>query len=144
MKPKNMLLTLDTCLEQEKTGRKTGLLVTALMNGLMLVLSLPFMDWIKLVNIPKLFAKLGITREAAGSLYSSYSIFSLLGFVKNSGKGVFGLYAMLLLILLGGVLYTAGAIVYAKKGFRYHHLVWHLFIDLALLSHLAGIVFFIG
>lgn len=65
MKPKNMLLTLDTCLEQEKTGRKTGLLVTALMNGLMLVLSLPFMDWIKLVNIPKLFAKLGITREAA-------------------------------------------------------------------------------
>ena len=47
-------------------------------------------------------------------------------------------------ILLGGVLYTAGAIVYAKKGFRYHHLVWHLFIDLALLSHLAGIVFFIG
>ena len=34
MKPKNMLLTLDTCLEQEKTGRKTGLLVTALMNGL--------------------------------------------------------------------------------------------------------------
>lgn len=39
-----MLLTLDTCLEQEKTGRKTGLLVTALMNGLMLVLSLPFMD----------------------------------------------------------------------------------------------------
>ena len=144
MKPKNMLLTLDTCLEQEKTGRKTGLLVTALMNGLMLVLSLPFMDWIQLVNIPKLFAKLGITREAAGSLYSSYSIFSLLGFVKNSGKGVFGLYAMLLLILLGGVLYTAGAIVYAKKGFRYHHLVWHLFIDLALLSHLAGIVFFIG
>lgn len=46
-----------------------------------------------------------------------------------------------MLILLGGVLYTAGAIVYAKKGFRYHHLVWHLFIDLALLSHLAGIVF---
>ena len=45
---------------------------------------------------------------------------------------------LLLLILLGGVLYTAGAIVYAKKGFRYHHLVWHLFIDLALLS--AGLL----
>ena len=63
MKPKNMLLTLDTCLEQEKTGRKTGLLVTALMNGLMLVLSLPFMDWIQLVNIPKLFAKLGLQEK---------------------------------------------------------------------------------
>ena len=47
-------------------------------------------------------------------------------------------------IALGGVLYTGGAWVYARKGFRYHHLVWHLFIDLALLSHLAGIVFFIG
>ena len=111
-----MLLTLDTCLEQEKTGRKTGLLVTALMNGLMLVLSLPFMDWIQLVNIPKLFAKLGITREAAGSLYSSYSIFSLLGFVKNSGKGVFGLYAMLLLILLAATWYLE--LLYIWKVFR--------------------------
>ena len=111
-----MLLTLDTCLEQEKTGRKTGLLVTALMNGLMLVLSLPFMDWIQLVNIPKLFAKLGITREAAGSLYSSYSIFSLLGFVKNSGKGVFGLYAMLLLILLIATWYLE--LLYIWKVFR--------------------------
>lgn len=116
MKPKNMLLTLDTCLEQEKTGRKTGLLVTALMNGLMFVLSLPFMDWIQLVNIPKLFAKLGITREAAGSLYSSYSIFSLLGFVKNSGKGVFGLYAMLLLILLAATWYLE--LLYIWKVFR--------------------------
>ena len=116
MKPKNMLLTLDTCLEQEKTGRKTGLLVTALMNGLMLVLSLPFMDWIQLVNIPKLFSILGITREAAGSLYSSYSIFSLLGFVKNSGKGVFGLYAMLLLILLAATWYLE--LLYIWKVFR--------------------------
>lgn len=89
MKPKNMLLTLDTCLEQEKTGRKTGLLVTALMNGLMLVLSLPFMDWIQLVNIPKLFAKLGITREAAGSLYSSYSIFFPAGICKKFRKRCF-------------------------------------------------------
>ena len=52
--------------------------------------------------------------------------------------------ALSLTIYLVMVLYKSGAIVYAKKGFRYHHLVWHLFIDLALLSHLAGIVFFIG
>ena len=51
---------------------------------------------------------------------------------------------LLLLILLGGLLYTGGAVVYAKKGFRYHHLIWHLLIDLALLSHLIGIIFFIG
>ncbi len=71
------------------------------------------MDWIQLVNIPKLFAKLGITREAAGSLYSSYSIFSLLGFVKNSGKGVFGLYAMLAVDPAGCNL-VSGASVYLE------------------------------
>ena len=30
------------------------------------------------------------------------------------------------LIALGGVLYTLGAWFYARKGFRYHHMVWHL------------------
>ena len=134
MKPKNMLLTLDTCLEQEKTGRKTGLLVTALMNGLMLVLSLPFMDWIQLVNIPKLFAKLGITREAAGSLYSSYSIFSLLGFVKNSGKGVFGLYAMLLLILLVCVIQIIFDLAFKIRGHPQGKHIDHAGMILLLLS----------
>lgn len=50
---------------------------------------------------------------------------------------------LLLLIALGGVLYTFGAWVYARKGFRYHHLVWHLLIDLAVAAHFAGIVFFL-
>ncbi len=49
----------------------------------------------------------------------------------------------MLLIAAGGVLYTIGAAIYAKKGFKYHHLVWHLFIDLAAASHFAAIVFFL-
>ena len=77
------------------------------------------------------------TAVLLGILYKT-AIFFLPRLIRNASL------PLLLLILLGGVLYTAGAIVYAKKGFRYHHLVWHLFIDLALLSHLAGIVFFIG
>jgi hemolysin III len=48
-----------------------------------------------------------------------------------------------LLIAAGGVLYTIGAAIYAKKGFKYHHLVWHLFIDLAAASHFVAIVFFL-
>ena len=36
---------------------------------------------------------------------------------------------LLVLIAAGGVLYTAGAWVYARKGFRYHHMVWHLLIN---------------
>ena len=63
--------------------------------------------------------------------------------VIGGWQGVFVTVLQWTAVLLG-ILYKTGAIVYAKKGFRYHHLVWHLFIDLALLSHLAGIVFFIG
>jgi hemolysin III len=49
----------------------------------------------------------------------------------------------MLLIAAGGVLYTIGAAIYAKKGFKYHHLVWHLFIDLAAASHFVAIVFYL-
>lgn len=47
-------------------------------------------------------------------------------------------------IALGGVFYTLGAWFYARKGFRYHHMVWHLLIDLAVVSHFIGIVFFLN
>ncbi len=50
---------------------------------------------------------------------------------------------LLWLIALGGVLYTIGAWFYARKGFRYHHMVWHLLINLAVAAHFAGIVFFL-
>ncbi len=47
-----------------------------------------------------------------------------------------------LLLLAGGLFYTVGAIFYAKKGFKYHHMVWHLFVSLGAASHALGIVFF--
>lgn len=50
---------------------------------------------------------------------------------------------LLLYIALGGVLYTVGAWFYARKGFRYHHLVWHLLINLAAAAHFIGIVFYL-
>ena len=49
---------------------------------------------------------------------------------------------LLALIGAGGIFYTLGAIFYAKKGFRYHHLVWHLLINLAAASHFVAIVFY--
>lgn len=49
---------------------------------------------------------------------------------------------LLSLIALGGVFYTLGAWFYARKGFRYHHLVWHLLINLAVVSHFVAIIFF--
>lgn len=50
---------------------------------------------------------------------------------------------LLVLIAAGGVLYTVGAWFYARKGFRYHHLVWHLMINLAVACHFTAIVFFL-
>ena len=50
---------------------------------------------------------------------------------------------LLALIGAGGIFYTLGAIFYAKKSFRYHHLVWHLLINLAVICHFVGIVFFL-
>jgi len=50
---------------------------------------------------------------------------------------------LLTLIAAGGLFYTLGAWFYARKGFRYHHLVWHLLIDLAVVCHFAAIVFYL-
>ena len=49
---------------------------------------------------------------------------------------------LLSFIGIGGILYTIGAWFYARKGFRYHHLVWHLLINLAAASHYLAIVFY--
>lgn len=46
------------------------------------------------------------------------------------------------LILAGGLLYSAGAVIYAKKGFKYFHMLWHLFVFLGALTHFIGICFF--
>lgn len=50
---------------------------------------------------------------------------------------------LLWLIAAGGVFYTLGAWFYARKGFRYHHLVWHLMINVAVVCHFVAIVFFL-
>ncbi len=58
-------------------------------------------------------------------------------FVRNSST------PLLWLIGAGGLFYSVGAYFYARKGFKYHHLVWHLFINLALASHYIAIVVFL-
>jgi hemolysin III len=46
------------------------------------------------------------------------------------------------LILGGGVFYSVGAAVYARKGFKYHHMLWHIFVFLGAFTHFVGICFF--
>lgn len=59
-------------------------------------------------------------------------------FLRNSST------PLLTFIALGGALYTVGAWFYARKGFRYHHMVWHLLINLAAISHFVAIVFYLN
>ncbi len=50
---------------------------------------------------------------------------------------------LLTLIGLGGVCYSIGAWFYARKGFRYHHFVWHIFINIAVIMHFIAIIFYL-
>lgn len=59
-------------------------------------------------------------------------------FVQNANRPLFWL------ILGGGVLYTFGAFLYARRGFKYFHMVWHLFVFLGAATHFIGICFFLG
>ena len=41
----------------------------------------------------------------------------------------------LVLLIVGGLFYTFGAVFYMWRGFKYHHFVWHLFVLAATTCH---------
>lgn len=41
----------------------------------------------------------------------------------------------ILLLVIGGVLYTVGSIFYVWRGFKYHHTLWHLFVIGGSIAH---------
>ncbi|MCL1820830.1 MAG: hemolysin III family protein [Oscillospiraceae bacterium] len=57
--------------------------------------------------------------------------------IRNASLG------LLLLILGGGVFYSAGAYFYAKKGKRFFHMIWHFFVNLGAVCHFLGILLFL-
>ncbi len=104
-----LLPRFNSILDKEFAGRQTGVFITAAVSLLNIVLSLPFLSWINLVNIPVLFPRLKITRDMAENIFQGYSIFNLLSFVKESNQGMIGLYAMILLVILAAALYFNAA-----------------------------------
>ena len=58
-------------------------------------------------------------------------------FIRNASLG------LQLLILGGGVFYSAGAYFYAKKEKRFFHMIWHLFVNLGAVCHFMGILLFL-
>ncbi len=47
------------------------------------------------------------------------------------------------LITLGGIFYSVGAYFYTKRTMKYHHLIWHIFINMAVVTHFIAIIFYI-
>ena len=58
--------------------------------------------------------------------------------IKNSSLAFMGL------ILLGGLMYSAGAYFYAKTDMKFHHMIWHIFINLASVMHVLAILFYMN
>ena len=48
-----------------------------------------------------------------------------------------------LLILCGGVFYSAGTFFYSKKDMKFFHMIWHFFVSLGALCHFIGILLFL-
>ena len=47
------------------------------------------------------------------------------------------------LLVVGGLLYTIGAIFYVWRGFTFHHAVWHLFVLAGSVTHFFAILFYL-
>ncbi|PLS17123.1 hemolysin D [Bacillus sp. M6-12] len=47
------------------------------------------------------------------------------------------------LLVIGGVLYTGGAVFYVWRGFPFHHAVWHLFVIGGSVAHFFAILFYV-
>jgi hemolysin III len=64
-------------------------------------------------------------------------VFVLPMFIRSASIG------MQLLLLGGGVFYSAGAYFYAKKEKRFFHMVWHFFVNLGAVCHFLGVLLFL-
>lgn len=48
-----------------------------------------------------------------------------------------------ILLVVGGLCYTIGAIFYVWRGFKYHHAIWHLFVIAGTVTHFFCILFYL-
>lgn len=79
-------------------------------------------------------------------LYTSTFIYLLMGWsivtvwkpiIQNLSSGG------IILLVVGGLIYTFGSIFYIWRGFKYHHAVWHVFVLAGSACHFFGIFLFL-
>lgn len=49
----------------------------------------------------------------------------------------------LMLLVIGGVLYTLGSIFYIWRGFKFHHALWHLFVIAGSVMHFFAVILYL-
>lgn len=49
----------------------------------------------------------------------------------------------LVLLIVGGVLYTVGALFYMFRWFKYHHMIWHLFVLAASIMIFLSVILYV-
>ncbi|WP_270179950.1 PAQR family membrane homeostasis protein TrhA [Alkalihalobacillus sp. CinArs1] len=47
------------------------------------------------------------------------------------------------LLIIGGLLYTIGAVFYVWRAFKYHHAVWHIFVIGGTVAHFFCVLFYV-
>lgn len=48
-----------------------------------------------------------------------------------------------ILLVIGGLLYTGGAVFYMWRGFNYHHALWHLFVLAGSIVHFFAVLLYV-
>ncbi len=109
-------------LERPAAARTIGIWIVTGLSLATLLLSLPFVNWFTLTNLSGLWKALSIPNEAV--IYSGYSAYNLLSFVQQSGAGILGFPAsMLLLVTIAAALFQAAFLFrvafkrYGNKGY---------------------------
>ncbi|WP_067841952.1 PAQR family membrane homeostasis protein TrhA [Amphibacillus sediminis] len=49
----------------------------------------------------------------------------------------------IVLLAVGGMLYTLGTIFYVWRGFKFHHMIWHLFVLGGTITHFFSVILYV-
>ncbi|MDD2370566.1 MAG: hemolysin III family protein [Firmicutes bacterium] len=85
------------------------------------------------INLSK-FRKISIALYVAMGWAIAFYIPQLLANLKFGG---------LLLLIIGGLLYTLGIVFYIIKNIKYFHSIWHLFVLFASICHILSVLIFV-
>ncbi|MFY7841009.1 MAG: PAQR family membrane homeostasis protein TrhA [Lacibacter sp.] len=78
--------------------------------------------------------------------YASTAVYIGMGWILLfAGRSFFAAipWPVLTMIIIGGVLYTAGALFYLWEKLYYHHVIWHLFVLAAAICHYVAVLLMI-